>query len=747
MPTGGARRRFVSLRTQLAAGMVAVVTIVSAAVFFEVSSRERESLVRSKEQAATAVADLFAATVAAPLDFGDPDAVRAELKNLEANRDVVYAAAWLAGASTPVAEIGERRHPAVDAASRASPSLSVADDAVDVARPVHNVRGQLVGATFIRFSLAAENAAFAQTRRRLFWLCLAMAIGTLALLLAIAQRQILSPIDRLLRAVRRVQRGDTRVAVQIGTHDEIGRLASAFNDMRTAIHDREESLATANKSLQELFDNMRQVIVVFGADGAVAGSGSRSAAAMFGGEVEGRRVVDLLHPGANDTDPEASALAQWIDLVFSVPYSAWSEVSRLAPREVVLRPNEAAERVLELEFRPIAPDGDAEAGDEPPVRVMLLATDETDKRRLVKEVRVRGEAHEREMAAMRQLLAGRSDSFVVFIERARARFARCEELLAASHGEPRGGALDEMLQHTHTVKGEARVFDLGELAEAMGTLEQQLRSARAAFEAPRASRTEIKVTSGSGSTREAIATGFEAGRMMITRAADLFIQVSPHGKDALDRVTVKKSDVRRLVDLTGARDDELGAVVARIAARPFGESAVILAEKVPTWAEEQKKRARLVLSGREILVPAELAKVLGGVLTHLVRNAIAHGIESPSQRELDGKNPVGEITLHCEETKDGPFIVLEDDGQGLALAEIEARARAAGIWREGSRAEDMIFTPNFSMREDDATDAAGLGVGLAAARTDLEGVGYVVMAEARSGGGTRFVVKRSDRKR
>ncbi|HVY48095.1 MAG TPA: histidine kinase, partial [Minicystis sp.] len=91
---GRARTRFVSLGTQLAAGMVAVVTIVSVAVFFEVSRRERASLLRAKTTAAAAVADLFAATVAAPLDFGDADALRAELKNLEANRDVLYAAAW-----------------------------------------------------------------------------------------------------------------------------------------------------------------------------------------------------------------------------------------------------------------------------------------------------------------------------------------------------------------------------------------------------------------------------------------------------------------------------------------------------------------------------------------------------------------------------------------------------------------------------------------------------------------------------
>jgi chemotaxis protein histidine kinase CheA len=59
----------------------------------------------------------------------------------------------------------------------------------------------------------------------------------------------------------------------------------------------------------------------------------------------------------------------------------------------------------------------------------------------------------------------------------------------------------------------------------------------------------------------------------------------------------------------------------------------------------------------------------------------------------------------------------------------------------------MIFTPNFSIRAEEASDAAGLGVGLAAARTDLESVGYAVSAESRDGGGTRFVVKKSDRKR
>jgi HAMP domain-containing protein/HPt (histidine-containing phosphotransfer) domain-containing protein len=714
--------------------MAAVILLVSVGIFFEVSRREQASMLRAKTAEASAVADLFAASVSAGLDFGDADAVRAELKNLESSRDLVYAAAWSTSADEPVAELrraGAERPPRP---ASLEGTLVETHASVEVTRPVRNPRKNLVGATLLRFSLASENLAFGDTQRTLFWMCVGMATGTVALLVLLARRQIVTPIGGLLRAARKVQRGDADAEVAVRGNDEIARLGRAFNDMSAAIRDREGRLAAANKSLSQLFDSMRQAIVVFGADGRAVATASRSAVRLFeqGDDarsieatapprvaIDGASVVDLLY-GARDTfDAEREAFAQWVELAFAAPSASWADVAELAPREVTLRAV-GGERALELEFRPIFGDDDVEGA---PSRVMLLATDVTASRELEREVRTKGAAHEREMAAARQLLVGRGDAFVSFLTQARERFERCVQLVAVTGGSPTGAALDELLQHAHTVKGEARAFDLEELASAVRSFEQQLQSAHG----------------GPKPEADVIARGLEAATDALERAAALFVRVSPLGAAALDRVPVRRSDVARLVELTAGRGDEIAAVVERLGERPFGECATILAEKVPTWAAELGKRAGLVLEGRDVPVPAPLARVLTGVLTHLVRNAVAHGVEPPAEREAKGKPAAGLVRVACTAAAGGPVIVIEDDGPGFDAAAITARAREQGEADATAPAEELIFAPRISTRPE-ATDAAGLGVGLAAVRADLRAAGYAIRASRREGAGARFVI-------
>src|SRR5450432_3448620 len=95
----------VSLGTRLAVATVAVLCVVSAALYLELTSRERQHLVSSKTTAATMVSDLFAASLIAPLDFGDTDAVDAELRNLRSNTEIIYAAVWTASSTDPIAEL------------------------------------------------------------------------------------------------------------------------------------------------------------------------------------------------------------------------------------------------------------------------------------------------------------------------------------------------------------------------------------------------------------------------------------------------------------------------------------------------------------------------------------------------------------------------------------------------------------------------------------------------------------------
>jgi chemotaxis protein histidine kinase CheA len=153
--------------------------------------------------------------------------------------------------------------------------------------------------------------------------------------------------------------------------------------------------------------------------------------------------------------------------------------------------------------------------------------------------------------------------------------------------------------------------------------------------------------------------------------------------------------------------------------------ATTLAERVPTWAESLGKQARLEIQGREEGVPPALAQVLGGALVHLVRNAVAHGIEPADVRRRAGKDEQGVVSVRCVANGAcGPSIVVEDDGAGL------------GEGVDGER----IFEPGFSTAEG-AAELAGHGVGLFAVRQELAQAGYDVMVTKGSLGGARFELR------
>src|SRR5438105_3328565 len=103
MVTRESRSRFISLGTRLAAGTIGVLAIVSFFAFFQLAKRDRARTVEAKRVASSMVAALFATSVAAPLDFGDPDAVELHLSYLRENPAVLRASVWPVGASAPIA--------------------------------------------------------------------------------------------------------------------------------------------------------------------------------------------------------------------------------------------------------------------------------------------------------------------------------------------------------------------------------------------------------------------------------------------------------------------------------------------------------------------------------------------------------------------------------------------------------------------------------------------------------------------
>lgn len=131
-------------------------------------------------------------------------------------------------------------------------------------------------------------------------------------------------------------------------------------------------------------------------------------------------------------------------------------------------------------------------------------------------------------------------------------------------------------------------------------------------------------------------------------------------------------------------------------------------------------------------------------LTHLVRNSLDHGIETPERRVAAGKNPRGTLTLRAAHQGGNIVIEVSDDGAGLNREKILAKARERGLTVHDAMSDQevwqLIFLPGFSTA-DQVTDVSGRGVGMDVVKKNIEGLGGRVEVDSSPGLGTRIIIR------
>lgn len=158
---------------------------------------------------------------------------------------------------------------------------------------------------------------------------------------------------------------------------------------------------------------------------------------------------------------------------------------------------------------------------------------------------------------------------------------------------------------------------------------------------------------------------------------------------------------------------------------------------------ELGKEIELVIQGQDTELDRTVIEEIGEPLIHLLRNAADHGVETAEERVAKGKNPVGKVKLiaYSEGTK--AVIKVEDDGKGLDVNKIKAKAEKVGISTEGMSEGDiknLIFAQGFSTNEV-VTDISGRGVGMDVVKTKISSLGGTVDAISESGKGTSFIIR------
>jgi two-component system chemotaxis sensor kinase CheA len=217
-------------------------------------------------------------------------------------------------------------------------------------------------------------------------------------------------------------------------------------------------------------------------------------------------------------------------------------------------------------------------------------------------------------------------------------------------------------------------------------------------------------------------------------------------EDVLHRVEpfIPANDWRMLQDQTENIERvlrDLREGVMRVRLVPVSEIFRRMPFVVRDLARDKGKRVKLDLSGQSTEIDKFLIERMMDPMLHLVRNAVSHGIEMPDERIAAGKPPDGTIRLAATTLGESVVLEVSDDGCGMDLEAIAARARAAGFQVpeefDSRLLLDVICASGFSTR-DEADRASGRGIGMAVVRDTLQELGGTLSVDTTLGTGTTF---------
>jgi len=181
--------------------------------------------------------------------------------------------------------------------------------------------------------------------------------------------------------------------------------------------------------------------------------------------------------------------------------------------------------------------------------------------------------------------------------------------------------------------------------------------------------------------------------------------------------------------------------------QPISGAWAKLPRLVRDLASDLGKRIDLIMTGEDTELDRQVMELIRDPLTHMIRNAADHGLETPDQRRAAGKPETGRITLSARHEGGAILIEMADDGRGLPAARIRAKALDVGLITPAqaaamsdAEARQLIFLPGFSTAAS-VTAVSGRGVGMDVVRTNIEAIGGAVELTSVEGQGTRFTIR------
>lgn len=228
-------------------------------------------------------------------------------------------------------------------------------------------------------------------------------------------------------------------------------------------------------------------------------------------------------------------------------------------------------------------------------------------------------------------------------------------------------------------------------------------------------------------------------RTRLNRFAEVF--ESKYGSD--DLVESINEISNHLGQVTGDLQEEI--MKARML--PIAQIFNRFPRMVRDTAQKMGKEIDFIVEGKETELDRNVIEVIGDPLIHLIRNSIDHGIESPEERESQGKPRVGKLLLKASYHESHIVITIADDGKGIDPDKIRQKAVENGLYDYDAAARlserevlDLIFKAGFSTAKE-VSDLSGRGVGMDVVRTAIEQINGMVEMDTKIGQGTTTTIR------
>jgi chemotaxis protein histidine kinase CheA len=449
----------------------------------------------------------------------------------------------------------------------------------------------------------------------------------------------------------------------------------------------------------------------------------------------------------------------WLENIFGTDDLQWTLSAGDAISSVVHVRPDGERRDLRLEYAPMYQDGAV-------AKVMVIAKDVTEVKRLEAEMAQREQEHRADLSRAAEIAQLDPELFDTFMVESASLLDASEAALDAPGGtdEP---VVHRLFRAMHTLKGNARIFKLTSLQDAAHEIETALariRDVPGSLDAGAIASLREQLAG----ARKLLAGYHELGRRFLAAPSAAGADLPADAASARRRVATARVPTARILELRRAfKDlaravaelreaapgdvtqscDALAQAVQGLTMVPLGELLDRFRKMVLDLARELEKRVGdPEIAGAEIEVDTKLIDKLSDVLGHAVRNAIDHGIEAPADRPPD-KPEKGRVAVRARWEARDLVIDVEDDGRGVDLDRVRQIALAKGSIREDQAdtiAEpellELLFLPGFTTMEQ-VTLVSGRGVGLDAIRSTMRALKGDASIRSKRGRGTTLTLR------